>query len=1148
MKTQKTSHFTAFFIRKRLALYCFCFFWVQPLLSQITDSVSSHFIDSLVVNMQTSTLSGIDPNISIPQIAPVSPNAASLGVFGEIPVGHYTGVPNISIPIYEIDLDGKKIPISLNYHASGIKVSQDASWVGLGWALNAGGCIIKNTQGWDDFELNPTGYYYYYNLPPRYQGYISETHPDYWKYGYSDLVNNRKDSEPDIFSFNFANISGSCFFPRSGENLGTTNVPKAVVRKSEQYLDINYDLIKNSWTIIDGGGFKYFFGTKEKTKVYTFTDTHNYNSYLDFVNNKQRIPARGLQHEIVSSWQLDSIVSPKNNKISFSYKMDQISTPVSLSESTFQMIDLLYMVGNPDVQTTLASSNYSYSQIQQALLTRIAYNDTYIDFVTSDREDIEPANKNTPKAQKLSQILVKHRNELVKDTRLEHFYSGTKGNYNNCRLYLKEAFDVSDAQSKENKYVFGYISPELLPEKTSTKVDYWGYAKSSSTPIVRCWSTQQQAGYAGKSVTLIPPAQVMVGGDTKIFYGQDRKSDETTIQYGTLNSIKYPTSGQTLFTYEPHEFASFQTGAYKEKSYDVRFDDVYMGGPDNYDTQDFFPEGEMVSETFTLDKSATVKLHLDIEYMVFEFPLEVLYRAYTAHIKVLKNGRFQVLYSWPFPEVPQGSSSRLYADKQYTLPPGTYQVSVTRKFSFYDVTGNEYQALGGAKLTGFSSFPELCNTGAGLRIKEMENLVDGKTSQLKKYTYNNGLLMSEPRHHYNWTIDYSNFDSDGSWGNGYQRFIATYAAGVSSSFIPFSNSASGGSIGYGFVQEENWDESFQGMTEYHYFNEPDEILPEYTDIIPGLPLHPNLDNGLLYCKQIYDKDLTLLQKDDYEYDFVRGIYVTGAKSYSPPYETNKIGLYFYDLKSQWWKLLKQESTMYYGNDVATVITEYDYNSTNYLPSKISTIKSDGKRLEKEVKYITDYSPAGIIEEMRKKHMYSLPIEEKESVNSAVTLTRKNLYKYDKGRVLLGEVALSKGTNITEGRLKYIDYDVYGNPAYIIKDEIEKVVYLWGYKGQYPIAKIENSTYESVKTALGSVTPDELAKSSVPNMMLVNSLRDKLPGAFVSTYEYKPLVGVIKEVDPKGLVMTYIYDSMRRLKRIVDGQGSVVEEFDYSYKR
>jgi len=37
-----------------------------------------------------------------PELIPPSPNAASLGMYGDIPVGHYSGVPNINTPLYEI--------------------------------------------------------------------------------------------------------------------------------------------------------------------------------------------------------------------------------------------------------------------------------------------------------------------------------------------------------------------------------------------------------------------------------------------------------------------------------------------------------------------------------------------------------------------------------------------------------------------------------------------------------------------------------------------------------------------------------------------------------------------------------------------------------------------------------------------------------------------------------------------------------------------------------------------------------------------------------------------------------------------------------------------------------------------------------------
>jgi hypothetical protein len=89
----------------------------------------------------------------LPTIVPPSPEAASLAKFTEIPVSLYTGVPNISVPIYTIQQSGISIPISLNYHARGIKVEEIASRVGLGWALSYGGSISRQTRGKVDEDL-----------------------------------------------------------------------------------------------------------------------------------------------------------------------------------------------------------------------------------------------------------------------------------------------------------------------------------------------------------------------------------------------------------------------------------------------------------------------------------------------------------------------------------------------------------------------------------------------------------------------------------------------------------------------------------------------------------------------------------------------------------------------------------------------------------------------------------------------------------------------------------------------------------------------------------------------------------------------------------------------------------------------------------
>ena len=70
-----------------------------------------------------------------------TPNAASLGKYGQIPVSYYNGLVNISIPIYTIKLQDIEVPIVLQYHSGGNKTDEHPGWVGLGWNLQAGGSI-----------------------------------------------------------------------------------------------------------------------------------------------------------------------------------------------------------------------------------------------------------------------------------------------------------------------------------------------------------------------------------------------------------------------------------------------------------------------------------------------------------------------------------------------------------------------------------------------------------------------------------------------------------------------------------------------------------------------------------------------------------------------------------------------------------------------------------------------------------------------------------------------------------------------------------------------------------------------------------------------------------------------------------------------
>jgi hypothetical protein len=146
-----------------------------------------------------------------------SPTAASLGKYVDAPVSHNTGIPSIGVPIHSLSSGPLSVSISLNYHASGIKVSEPASRVGMGWSLSLGGLITRVVQGIPDEEPssvpdNPglqAGWYY--------SGWDLDFGVDDHQSRHADreilqALDGDRDTEPDIFTFNFAGYTGKFAF------------------------------------------------------------------------------------------------------------------------------------------------------------------------------------------------------------------------------------------------------------------------------------------------------------------------------------------------------------------------------------------------------------------------------------------------------------------------------------------------------------------------------------------------------------------------------------------------------------------------------------------------------------------------------------------------------------------------------------------------------------------------------------------------------------------------------------------------------------------------------------------------------------------------------------------------------------------------
>lgn len=308
------------------------------------------------------------------QIIPPSPEAASLGKFADVPVGNYTGIPSIGIPIYTLKAGKFSLPVSLNYHAGGIRVEEESGWVGLGWALQCGGQITRTVKGLDDLGLG---------------GYPYAATPNFDDENYlNSVAKGLNDSEPDVFFFSFAGRSGK-FILKQGDG------PQLL---SQEKLDIKYNTTSRSWTIISEDGTQFLFGIEELTVPSSGTGAAPASAISNLISSAS----------FVSTWHLSQIILTTGELIILEYNNNSPIYYYSIPSLNQELTAIYNVTGVPDCISTpgtgiqyLASRNLH----QGIYLQRIRFNSTRIEFVTEGREDLEPFSSVLPQRLKRINII-----------------------------------------------------------------------------------------------------------------------------------------------------------------------------------------------------------------------------------------------------------------------------------------------------------------------------------------------------------------------------------------------------------------------------------------------------------------------------------------------------------------------------------------------------------------------------------------------------------------------------------------------------------------------------------------------------------------------------------------------------------------------
>lgn len=697
-------------------------------------------------------------------IGPVnSPEAASFAKYGNIPVSLYTGTPQVSVPIYVHQGRELNLPISLTYDASGIKVEQEASIVGLGWNLNVGGRVSRIVNGFpDDYESFGTSdtYHTIWNDPLRDQmlDYIEENtvfgspaEARAYLQFISDVNENRFDAQPDYFTFNALGLSDT--FVIDVSDTTDDRKPKALDNPR-----LKVDCFKIPTTTLTA-----------VSSIPKWEVTLDDGTILEF--DKQEITRSededegvksnyGTKKKYVSSWYLTKITSPLGKDV---YEFNYSATAIEWERiSTSANITQVRNVVNPPTGVSGLTEVMGYNSVKNWLtqynLESITHNGEIIaTFTHGSRTDIgAPTRVDNITIYQDHTANIEYKSFDFNYSYFKNATSTTVTAANRAKIRLKlDDVDIKDSQGNvENSYSFNYFNQFGMPLLSSNGQDYYGY-------------------YNGKNTNseLYPEAPVATG----ITDGGDRSVNFTYAKRGTLSKITYPTGGYSEFEYESN-MSSYTTEVEQTAVYifDLSASLTVAGGATGqgwYDTDSqcstpgcidtYLEIGSppiVQSQVFNIASQRTLLLQLSL--------LGTAANNYGKHVLIFKRSDLSSCTGSPSPasldldEVISGDGGYLIPsedvvyhnitagpdyvieDEPITFDAGCYQVLIVNPEagSSYQLYLGEWVASSGTTGGVTTQSPK-----AGIRIKTIKDYTDtGVLAAQKDYSYGDGTVISQP--------------------------------------------------------------------------------------------------------------------------------------------------------------------------------------------------------------------------------------------------------------------------------------------------------------------------------------------------------------------------------------------------------------------
>lgn len=502
------------------------------------------------------------PDFAVQDYHPSTPSSFQFEKYTELPVSQFTGVANISVPIYTIKEDGVSIPVSLTYHSGGIHVSDEASWVGLGWDMTFGG-IVQTVNNSDDLIVEKF-------LQPSYLFCPTPTYlPDRYGYGTAcPSCNGAGWSNPypipavtPNYSYYVATnyympINGNFDDQSDGESISTEapgdtfdsdpDIFNATFMGHHITFLLNY--VSKKFDVLNDTGYAITYGAGAFEIVVPNGEQYYFQQYttVNYTENTQS----GISSKI---WVLNKIVTQHKKQILFNYThLDSVSNYPSFTQKWASVSFATGPQGmnacNSNTAWTglfnapvlSAGTTFVFTAEDRIYLSSIQFPNGTLNFFTSSRSDLLGGLKlDSVQISSAAVINTFHLNysyfnsASVGGNIVQSPDSAIFGNMPNLRLEL-----ISVNDNSGQTYGFGY-NPIPLPAKNSQAQDYWGFYN----------------GQLNNASTIPNPSRL--NNPSWGNNGNNNSASSYYSQASMLTTIKYPTGGTDSMEYALNDFVNY---------------------------------------------------------------------------------------------------------------------------------------------------------------------------------------------------------------------------------------------------------------------------------------------------------------------------------------------------------------------------------------------------------------------------------------------------------------------------------------------------------------------------------------------------------------------------------------------------------------